>query len=122
LKGILAVICGLYSFIWGWMHVKDEGLKLKKRDVRLDRRSCLGNNCQRRDECNASQWRINSNRFLDEKQGPVRAGLCFMKAMDCVFSICLCNRYQLLGYHPHHVIWHAVCGLDWMRVSMLSLT
>ena len=29
LKGILAVICGLYSFIWGWMHVKDEGLKLK---------------------------------------------------------------------------------------------
>ena len=29
LKGILAVICGLYSFIWGWMHVKDESLKLK---------------------------------------------------------------------------------------------
>ena len=29
LKGILAVICGLYSFIWGWMHAKDEGLKLQ---------------------------------------------------------------------------------------------
>ena len=29
LKGILAVICGLYSFIWGWMHVKEEALKLK---------------------------------------------------------------------------------------------
>jgi len=29
LKGILAVICGLYSFIWGWMHAKDESLKLQ---------------------------------------------------------------------------------------------
>lgn len=29
LKGILGIICGLYAFIWGWMHIKDESLKLK---------------------------------------------------------------------------------------------
>ena len=29
LKGILGIICGLYTYIWGWMHVKDESLKLK---------------------------------------------------------------------------------------------
>lgn len=28
-KGILGIICGLYTYIWGWMHVKDESLKLK---------------------------------------------------------------------------------------------
>jgi hypothetical protein len=29
LKGILGLICMLYTFIWGWMHVKDESLNLK---------------------------------------------------------------------------------------------
>jgi hypothetical protein len=29
LKGILGILCGLYTFIWGWMHVKDESLNLK---------------------------------------------------------------------------------------------
>ncbi len=29
LKGILGIICGLYTYIWGWMHVKDESLKLR---------------------------------------------------------------------------------------------
>jgi len=29
LKGILGLICMLYTYIWGWMHVKDESLKLK---------------------------------------------------------------------------------------------
>ncbi len=29
LKGILGIICLLYTYIWGWMHVKDESLKLK---------------------------------------------------------------------------------------------
>lgn len=29
LKGILGIICGLYTYIWGWMHVNDESLKLK---------------------------------------------------------------------------------------------
>ncbi|HEX2995939.1 MAG TPA: hypothetical protein VHP14_14035 [Anaerolineales bacterium] len=29
LKGILGIICMLYTYIWGWMHVKDESLKLK---------------------------------------------------------------------------------------------
>ena len=28
-KGILGLICMLYTYIWGWMHVKDESLKLK---------------------------------------------------------------------------------------------
>ncbi|HMB25367.1 MAG: hypothetical protein ACM33V_00540 [Chloroflexota bacterium] len=28
-KGILGIICGIYTYIWGWMHVKDESLKLK---------------------------------------------------------------------------------------------
>lgn len=27
LKGILGIICMLYTFIWGWMHVKEENLK-----------------------------------------------------------------------------------------------
>jgi hypothetical protein len=27
LKGILGIICMLYTYIWGWIHVKDEGLK-----------------------------------------------------------------------------------------------
>ncbi len=27
LKGILGIICMLYTYIWGWMHVKDENLK-----------------------------------------------------------------------------------------------
>lgn len=26
LKGILGIICMLYTFIWGWIHVKDENL------------------------------------------------------------------------------------------------
>jgi len=26
LKGILGIICMLYTFIWGWMHVKDENM------------------------------------------------------------------------------------------------
>jgi hypothetical protein len=29
LKGILGLICMLYTYIWGWMHVKDESLKIK---------------------------------------------------------------------------------------------
>jgi len=29
LKGILGLICMIYTFIWGWMHLKDESLKLK---------------------------------------------------------------------------------------------
>ncbi len=29
LKGILGLICMLYTYIWGWMHIKDEALKLK---------------------------------------------------------------------------------------------
>ena len=29
LKGILGLICMLYTYIWGWMHMKDESLKLK---------------------------------------------------------------------------------------------
>ncbi len=29
LKGILGIICLLYAYIWGWMHVKDESLKLR---------------------------------------------------------------------------------------------
>jgi hypothetical protein len=29
LKGILGLICMLYTYIWGWMHLKDESLKLK---------------------------------------------------------------------------------------------
>jgi hypothetical protein len=28
-KGILGLICMLYTYIWGWMHLKDESLKLK---------------------------------------------------------------------------------------------
>jgi hypothetical protein len=28
-KGILGLICMIYTYIWGWMHVKDELLKLK---------------------------------------------------------------------------------------------
>ena len=27
LKGILAVICGLYAFVWGWMNAARFGLK-----------------------------------------------------------------------------------------------
>ncbi|MEI7988581.1 MAG: hypothetical protein WCI88_06050 [Chloroflexota bacterium] len=26
LKGILGIICMLYTFIWGWMHHKEEGI------------------------------------------------------------------------------------------------
>jgi hypothetical protein len=29
LKGILGLICMLYTYIWGWMHVNDESIKLK---------------------------------------------------------------------------------------------
>jgi hypothetical protein len=29
LKGILGIICLLYTYIWGWMHIKDEGLNIK---------------------------------------------------------------------------------------------
>jgi uncharacterized membrane protein YfcA len=29
LKGVLGLICMLYTFIWGWQHIKDESLKLK---------------------------------------------------------------------------------------------
>jgi hypothetical protein len=29
LKGILGFICMLYTFIWGWMNIKDESLGLK---------------------------------------------------------------------------------------------
>jgi hypothetical protein len=27
LKGILGLICMIYTFIWGWMHVKEQNLK-----------------------------------------------------------------------------------------------
>ena len=29
LKGILGLICMLYTYIWGWMHFKDTSLNLK---------------------------------------------------------------------------------------------
>jgi hypothetical protein len=29
LKGILGLICMLYTYIWGWMHVKEASLNLK---------------------------------------------------------------------------------------------
>jgi hypothetical protein len=29
LKGILGLICMIYTYIWGWLHLKDESLKLK---------------------------------------------------------------------------------------------
>lgn len=29
LKGILGLICMLYTFVWGWMNIKNEELKLK---------------------------------------------------------------------------------------------
>jgi hypothetical protein len=29
LKGILGLICMFYTYIWGWMHLKDESLNLK---------------------------------------------------------------------------------------------
>jgi len=29
LKGILGLICMIYTYIWGWMHLKDESLNLK---------------------------------------------------------------------------------------------
>jgi hypothetical protein len=29
LKGILGFICMIYTYIWGWMHVKDETLNIK---------------------------------------------------------------------------------------------
>ena len=29
LKGILGLICMLYTYIWGWIHVKDESLNIK---------------------------------------------------------------------------------------------
>jgi hypothetical protein len=29
LKGILGLICMIYTYIWGWMHLKDESLQLK---------------------------------------------------------------------------------------------
>jgi hypothetical protein len=29
LKGILGLICSLYAYIWGWMNIKNEDLKLK---------------------------------------------------------------------------------------------
>jgi len=29
LKGILGLICLLYTYIWGWMHINDESLKIK---------------------------------------------------------------------------------------------
>jgi hypothetical protein len=29
LKGILGIICMLYTYIWGWMHVKEEELNIK---------------------------------------------------------------------------------------------
>ena len=28
-KGILGFLCMLYTFIWGWQHIKDEELNLK---------------------------------------------------------------------------------------------
>jgi membrane protein insertase Oxa1/YidC/SpoIIIJ len=27
LKGILGIICGLYTFIWGWMNANNQGIK-----------------------------------------------------------------------------------------------
>ena len=30
LKGILGLICMLYTYIWGWMKIKDTSLDLKK--------------------------------------------------------------------------------------------
>jgi hypothetical protein len=29
LKGILGLICMIYTYIWGWMHIKDQSLNLK---------------------------------------------------------------------------------------------
>jgi hypothetical protein len=29
LKGILGLICMIYTYIWGWLHVKNESLNLK---------------------------------------------------------------------------------------------
>jgi hypothetical protein len=29
LKGLLGFICMIYTYIWGWMHVKDGSLNLK---------------------------------------------------------------------------------------------
>jgi hypothetical protein len=29
LKGILGLICMIYTYIWGWLHVKDASLNLK---------------------------------------------------------------------------------------------
>ncbi len=29
LKGLLGLICMIYTYIWGWMHLKDESLNLK---------------------------------------------------------------------------------------------
>ncbi len=29
LKGILGLICMLYTYVWGWMHVKEEELNIK---------------------------------------------------------------------------------------------
>jgi len=29
LKGILGLICMLYTYIWGWMKINDESLKLR---------------------------------------------------------------------------------------------
>ncbi len=29
LKGILGLICMIYTYIWGWINVKNESLKLK---------------------------------------------------------------------------------------------
>jgi hypothetical protein len=29
LKGILGLICMIYTYIWGWMHLKDESLNIK---------------------------------------------------------------------------------------------
>jgi len=29
LKGILGIICMIYTYIWGWIHVKEEALNLK---------------------------------------------------------------------------------------------
>ena len=28
-KGILGFICMLYTYIWGWQHIKDESLQIK---------------------------------------------------------------------------------------------
>jgi hypothetical protein len=28
-KGILGLICLLYTYIWGWMHINDESLKIR---------------------------------------------------------------------------------------------